>query len=192
MPIKITSKKVSKNNVHISTIKITLITVRGNNVDFLTIEITSKKVRGNNVDFSTSKITSKKVRENHVDFLTIEITSKNYAKMTWKLARIWSSTYWRNIHVKLTWIRRGVPFGYLKSIADSSVFKCHQIITVLENISTKKTNTIATNVTSTTSMSCRSIKVRDYSILCTVLLALMLLLIIIIIFYHCTKQMGTI
>ena len=94
LPNKITSKKESKNNVHIST-----------------IEITSKKVCGNHVDFSTIKITSKKVRGNHVDFSTIEITSKKYAEMTWKFVEIWSSTYRRNIHVELTWIRRGVPVG---------------------------------------------------------------------------------
>ena len=94
MPIKITSKKVSKNKVHIST-----------------IEITSKKVRGNHVNFSTSEITSKKVRGNHVDFSTIEITSKKYAEITWKFVEIWSSTYGLNIDVESTWIRRGVPVG---------------------------------------------------------------------------------
>ena len=44
--IKITSKKVSRNNV-----------------DFLTIEITSKKVRRNKMDFSISEIISKKYVE---------------------------------------------------------------------------------------------------------------------------------
>ena len=86
-------KKVSKDNVHIST-----------------IEITSKKVRGNHVDFSTSEITSKKVRGNYVNFSTIEITSKKYAGMTWKFVEIWSSMYRRNIHVESTSIRRGVPY----------------------------------------------------------------------------------
>ena len=113
MPIKITSKKVNKNNVHISTIEITSKKVRGNNVDFSTIEITSKKVRGNHVDFSTSEITSKKVRGNHVDFSTIEKTaSKKYAEMTWKFVEIWSSTYGRNIYVESTWIRGGLPVGF--------------------------------------------------------------------------------
>ena len=97
--------------MRISNIEITLIKVRGNNVDFSTIEITSKKVRGNHVDFSTSEITSKKVCGNHVDFSTIEITSKRYVEMTWKFVEIWSSTYRRNIHVKWTWIRRGVRVG---------------------------------------------------------------------------------
>ena len=45
----------------------------------------------------------------------------------------------------------------------------------MDIVSTKKTN-----VTSTASISCRSIKVRDYYILHTVLLAIMLLLRIII------------
>ena len=139
MPIKITSKKVSKNNVHISTIEITSkkvrgnhvdfstseITskkVRGNHVDFSTIEITSKKVRGNHVNFSTSEITSKKVRGNHADFSTIETTSKKYAEMTWKFAEIWSSTYRRNIDAESTWIRHGLPVGYnvlLKDVCET-------------------------------------------------------------------------
>ena len=104
MPIKITSKKVSKNNVHISTIKITSkkisgkhvsfstseITskkVHGNHVDFSTIEITSKKVCGNHVNFSTRKITSKKVRGNHVDFSTSETTSKSTRKWRGNLSK---------------------------------------------------------------------------------------------------------
>ena len=69
------------------------------------------KLCKNNVDFSTSEITSKKLRGNDVDFSTIEITSKKYAEMTWKFVEICSSTHRRNIHVELTWIRRGVPVG---------------------------------------------------------------------------------
>ena len=68
LSIKVTLKKVSKNNVHISTIVITPIKVLGNKVDFSTIEITSKKERGNHVDFSTSETTSKKVRGNTWNF----------------------------------------------------------------------------------------------------------------------------
>ena len=90
--------------MHILTIEITSKRVRGNNVDFSAIKITSNKVRGNNADFSASEITSRKVRENDVDISTIEITSRKYAEMTWKLVEIWSLTYRRNIHVKLTWI----------------------------------------------------------------------------------------
>ena len=122
MPIKITSQKVSKNNVHISTIEITSKKVQGNHLGFSTIEITSIKVRGNNVDFSTIEITSKKVRGNHVDFSTIEITSKKYAEMTWKFVEIWSSTYQRNIHVESTSIRRGVPVGKLQFFKFQTTF----------------------------------------------------------------------
>ena len=62
LPIKIAMKKVSGNNVDISTIEITSKKVRGKNVDISTSEISSKKVHGNNVDVLTGEITSKKVR----------------------------------------------------------------------------------------------------------------------------------
>ena len=61
---------------------------------------------------------------------------------------------------------------YLKSIADTSVIKCDEIITVMDVALTKKTNTMATNVTSTPSINCHSKTVRDYYILHTVLLAI--------------------
>ena len=51
-----------------------------------------------------------KVRGNYVGFSTIKITSKKIAEMTGTLVQVWSSTYRQNIHLKLTWIRRGVPF----------------------------------------------------------------------------------
>ena len=38
---------------------------------------------------------------------------------------------------------------YLKSIADTSVIECDDVILVTDTLSTKMTNTIATNVTST-------------------------------------------
>ena len=91
--MKITSKKVSKNNVHIPNIEITSKKVRGNNVDFSTSKITPIKVRENNVDFLTIEITSEKVHRNNVDFLTIKITSKKYAEMMWKFVQIWFSIY---------------------------------------------------------------------------------------------------
>ena len=77
---------------------------------------------------------------------------------------------------------------YLKSIADSSVIKCDEIITVLDIISTKKTNTIAVNVTITASLKYDNKKVRDCYFLHAVLLAIILLLVIIIICYHSAKQ----
>ena len=69
---------------------------------------------------------------------------------------------------------------YLRSIANTSVIKYDEIITVVDIVSIKKTNTIATNVASTDSINCHSIKVRDCYILQTVLLVIILLLIIII------------
>ena len=49
---------------------------------------------------------------------------------------------------------------YLKSIADISVIKCDDIITIMDIVSTKMANTIATNVTSTASIKCHSKKLR--------------------------------
>ena len=59
------------------------------------------------------------------------------------------------------------------------MIECDEIITVMDIVSTKMTNTIATNVTSTTSINCHSKKVRDCNILHTVLLVIILLLLII-------------
>ena len=58
---------------------------------------------------------------------------------------------------------------YLKSIADISVNECDEIIFVIDNlptkktntIATKKTNTVATNITNTASINCHSKNVRD-------------------------------
>ena len=61
-----------------------------------------------------------------------------------------------------------------------------EIISVMDIVLTKKTN-----VTSATSINCHSVKVRDNSILHTVLLAIILLLIIIIICYHYAKRYNT-
>ena len=68
------------------------------------------------------------------------------------------------------------------------MIQCDEIITVMDIESTKKTNTIALNFMSTASKNCHRKKVRDYSILHTVLLTIILLLIIIIICYHYGKQ----
>ena len=77
---------------------------------------------------------------------------------------------------------------YLKNIVETSVIECGEIITTMDIASAKMTNTIATNVTSTASINCRSIKVRDCYILLTVLLGIILLLIIIIVCYYYGKQ----
>ena len=66
--------------------------------------------------------------------------------------------------------------------------ECGEIIIFIDNVSTKKTNTIATKVTNTALLSCHSIKVRDCYILRTVLLAIILLLIIVIVCCHYAKQ----
>ena len=84
---------------------------------------------------------------------------------------------------------------YLKYIAGTSVIECDEIISFIDVVSTKMTNTIARNVTSTSSINCHSKKVR-YKIDCyisnKVLLAIILLLIITVIFYlyakHRSKQ----
>ena len=47
---------------------------------------------------------------------------------------------------------------YLKSLADTSVTKCDEIVIFTDNLSTKRTNTIATIVASTASISCYSNK----------------------------------
>ena len=80
---------------------------------------------------------------------------------------------------------------YLKSFADTSVTECDEIMFVVDIVSIKKTKTIATNVSSTASISCHSRKVRDCYILHTVLLMIILLLIIIVVCYY-AKQKGTI
>ena len=77
---------------------------------------------------------------------------------------------------------------YLKSIPNTSVIECDELITVTDIVSTKKTDTIVTNVMSTASINFHSKKVRDCYILHTVLLVIILLLIITIIFCHYVKQ----
>ena len=81
---------------------------------------------------------------------------------------------------------------YLKGIAGTSVIECDEIITVIDDLSAKKTNIIATNVTSTASVNWHNKKVRDCYILRGVLVVIMLLLIITIICYYYAKLKGTI
>ena len=83
---------------------------------------------------------------------------------------------------------------YLKSIADAPVTEFDDIVIVVDKVSTKKTNTIATNFTSIASINCQSKKVRDCYILHTVSLVIILLLMITItiICYHYAKQKDTI
>ena len=72
---------------------------------------------------------------------------------------------------------------YLKNITYTSVIDCDEIISVMDVVSTKMANTLATNVTK----NCHCKKVRykiDFYILHTVLSVITLLLIITIICYH--------
>ena len=85
---------------------------------------------------------------------------------------------------------------YLRSIADTSVTECDEIIIVIDIVSTKKINaiaakktkTIAANVTSTASINRHSKKVKDCYILNTVSLVTILLLIIIIYYYYAKQD----
>ena len=54
---------------------------------------------------------------------------------------------------------------YLKSIADTSVMTCDEIISVMYIVPTKITHTIAANVMSTVWIKCQGKKVRDCCIL---------------------------
>ena len=68
---------------------------------------------------------------------------------------------------------------------------CNEVISVIDIVSTKKANTISTNVTRIVSINCYSKKVRnniDFGILHTALLMILLLLIITIICYHYVKH----
>ena len=70
--------------------------------------------------------------------------------------------------------------------------KFDEIVIAMNSLSTKMTNTIARNITSTASINWHSKNVRDCYILHTVLLAIVLLLLIAIICYHYEKQNGII
>ena len=78
---------------------------------------------------------------------------------------------------------------YLKGI--TSVTKCDEVVIVMDFASTKKTNTIATNVTSTASINFQSKKLRGCYILHAVLSVIMLLFVSVIIYYY-AKHKGTI
>ena len=78
---------------------------------------------------------------------------------------------------------------YLKGI--TSVTKCDEVVIVMDFASTKKTNTIATNVTSTASINFQSKKLRGCYILHAVLSVIMLLFVSVIICYY-AKHKGAI
>ena len=70
------------------------------------------------------------------------------------------------------------------------MLECVEIINVMNLVSAKMANTIATNIVSTASLNCHSKKVRDCFILHTVLLLIILLSITIIVCYYYAKQKG--
>ena len=45
---------------------------------------------------------------------------------------------------------------YLKSVADTTVNKCDEIVVAIDNVSIENKKTITTNVTSTASINCHS------------------------------------
>ena len=53
--------------------------------------------------------------------------------------------------------------------------KCEEIVNDMDNLSIKKTNTMAANNTSVATINCHSKKVRECNILHTVLLAIILI-----------------
>ena len=70
----------------------------------------------------------------------------------------------------------------------TAMTKRGEIEIVIDIVSTKKINTVATHTTSTTSIICHSKKVRDCYILHMDLLAVILILIIIIIYCYYGNQ----
>ena len=79
---------------------------------------------------------------------------------------------------------------YLKSIADTSVMTCDEIISVMHTVSTKITDPIAANVMSTASIKYQSKKSKRllYFARIPVSLVIIFLLIISIICYHYPKH----
>ena len=99
-----------------------------------------------------------------------------------------------NVNVKIIVHAKKIPSTcicenckYLKSITDTSVIECDEVINFLDIVSTKKANTVATNVTSTASINCDSKKIKDGYILHKPLLVILLLLTVTIICYHYAK-----
>ena len=70
--------------------------------------------------------------------------------------------------------------------------ECDEIVVVMDIVLTKKTNTIAANITTTASINCHTKKVRNCYILNADFSVIILLLISIIISYYNVKQKGII
>ena len=75
---------------------------------------------------------------------------------------------------------------YLISIVDTSLIKCDEIVSVVDIVSTKITNVVATNVSINSDD--RKGDIKMIAIFCIVLLVIILLLIITIICYHFAKH----
>ena len=81
--------------------------------------------------------------------------------------------------------------GYLKNLADNSVLRCNEIVSVTDSVSTNVTSTISINVTSTVLINFDDKKVwfkMDYHILHMFLLETILLFMTAIICYHYEKH----
>ena len=82
---------------------------------------------------------------------------------------------------------------YLKSIADTSVTKCHKIVIVMNDLLPKKANTRAKNATNTASINCHSKEVSKRLLYFTYsFISDHVILVITIICYHYTKRKGKI
>ena len=124
--------------------------------------------------FNTTTINSKQKWNNK----TCQCECKNYR--TFKKDYSWNP---------ITCICENIK--YLKSIVVTLAIECDEIIPLMDTVSTKMTNAIATNVMSTILTNYDNKKVRykiDCYILHTVLLAIILLLIITIVCYHYAKH----
>ena len=89
-----------------------------------------------------------------------------------------------NVNVKVIVNAKRIKVGNLAHvflrIANMTMLECDEMITVMDIVATKITNTIATNVTSNASINFHGKKVRDCYILHTLLLVIILPLIVII------------
>ena len=76
---------------------------------------------------------------------------------------------------------------FVRTISDTSVITCDEIISVMDIVSTKMTNTVSTNASVNSHIKKVRYKIESY-ILHAVLLVIMFLLIITIICYHYAKH----
>ena len=100
-----------------------------------------------------------------------------------------------NVNVKIIVRAKAIMVGILAHvfvrivIIITSVAECDETIIAINNLSAKKTK--VKNVASTVSINCHTIKVKDFHILHTVLLAIIFLLIIIVLLISITNMYTT-